>query len=148
MTILEELAAYSAETPLKIGSRGGTRFFYVGTVGDVRDNIDDYDDLLFDHLNARVQRAKVKLAEAKAADSPAVEELTDILSKRRAALKKFRPLRERKVLECKMSDPIADKGVLRIIVEGNENGYYWSSDERKDGMPMILFSVGVQKWTN
>lgn len=41
------------------------------------------------------------------------------------------PIAERKVKECKLCDGLVDEDCLRMIVEGTENGKYWTTDEAR-----------------
>lgn len=60
-----------------------------------------------------------------------------IMSKR---LNEYVKLQEREVVDCAMSDPAADAGVVRVLTAGYEYGSFWATDEAKS-LPTVGFML-------
>ena len=157
MTITKRLLALPPDQKIKIGAKGGTSFFYIGTAEDFVDNIWPYTTAAREWNNGNCARAENLLRQALGKDhSPrdyCEKILLDPLSYptmqgyqsyvenyfaniatqkkyyERALKSKncFRPLYEREVLEERKAD--ADPGYLILIITGMESGIYWTSDE-------------------
>jgi len=57
MKVLESLKELNDDVKLKVGSKDGSSFWYMGTVGDFRDNIVEYNDRAYKYATQKRNRA-------------------------------------------------------------------------------------------
>lgn len=159
-TILADLlATLPADRRLKLGAHNGSSFFYVGTVADVRENMDLYSRKLRNYAKMQLINAKADL-EQKLRNPPTlqryamaqvktekpdwtidgfhaqaagwlrdVKRLAGNLDKADRQYKAFADLPIREVLSHFDADPLVDTDTTVIIVEGFEKGRYWTASE-------------------
>jgi len=155
-TVLREL---EPTQKIKVGSKGASMFWYVGTVDDMLQNIPVYNAYCELHIERLMKRAEARLKNAiNAYPSPAnyvkaelqtstpnlttegylkaldawflnVINLNEKKTQKERWNADYGRISERDVLEVAMCDPRADYGVVRIIIRGHESGKYWMYDE-------------------
>lgn len=151
--VLEEM---SPDQVIKIGS--GARFFFIGEVQDYLSKMDSYDS----GSVARLEGYKKQLAWAEKnlcrlesladqyTDDPDSKEAKKFRQELRIAkatvtrltkgVNSDRPFSERKVLNMYESCMVYDEGTICIIIEGIEQGRYWTIDETR-GLP--AYGIGA-----
>jgi len=167
-TVLREL---DPQQKIKVGSKSSSMFWYIGTADDLLKNIPLYNaycDLYIDNL---VKRAETRLKNAiNAYPTPAEYARTELrtstpnlttegymkalelwfdnirnLNEKKNQKEKwdeqYSNIQNREVIETALCDPIADYGVVRIIIKGHENGKYWTYDEAQK-VPSCSFLNG------
>lgn len=151
------------EGKIKVGASGGSSFYYVGDTEDLRANIVDYENKLKEYAEERVKNAKRNLAAVARANPTPLDYVrkfpdgdaqgflkyvnqwlneyrtkTRTLEDAQENLKNYTTMLMREVV--KEYDATAyDTGKI-VLLEGSENGAYWTSDEVKDS-PMA-FKMG------
>ena len=166
--VVNVLGQYGDNQRLKLGSASG--FWYVGTVGDFLDRIENINDSANYHTYSQLQFAernysalqrkwidyqKQVLSEIMKDDHKItvdsyVETAAKLFKAIDAARNRVKTWRKRRlcfehvanraVKECEFSDPAADLGVLRCVITGYEVGAYWTTDEAKT-IPSIKFGT-------
>lgn len=158
-SLADLLATLPADRRLKLGAHNGSSFFYVGTVADVRENMDIYSRKLRNYARMQLINAQADL-EQKLRNPPTLQRyamaqvktekpdwtidgfhaqaagwLRDV-KKRTANLnmadrqyRAFVDLPIREVLSHFDADPLVDTDTTVIIVEGFEKGRYWTASE-------------------
>lgn len=60
-TLLDIVNEMKDKQLIEIGSENGSGFFYIGTVEDLKKNIDEYDKMVKDYANTRIENANSRL---------------------------------------------------------------------------------------
>ena len=138
---------------IKVGAKGGTNFFYIGTSEDFLDHVEGYEELIWDYNNARMRGAKARLfttsqnfptpetyikrnPKAKSTDFlKALDQWFNDYRRRKAIyeewadrMRSYTALQNRKVVESYKATGL-DEDYTIVIVEGAERGSYWTADE-------------------
>lgn len=168
MYLLDVLDQYPNELKLKVGSN--VNYFYIGTVGDMRNHYNQHSNTLFKLFQKRVYNAKNSL-EVTLENYPTPEKYSryclkkdmvpnptgyqeelnayfrwvgtkaETLKRAKEDLENYTPIDDRKVVEAEMADPAAEPDeCLRVIVNGAEKGSFWTTDESK--YPLIGLIAG------
>lgn len=156
MTLKETLNGMDRDTQVKIGSAGGSGFFYLGTAGDFLSNHIVYDKAAETYAHNRVENAKDTLItqisffvagmlKRRLPDKLVDKNLNDVVQKSKSLdkYKEFekerKPLLKRQVKECFAANPVSEPtGVIVIVVEGFEFGLAWTFKDAE--IPQIKFS--------
>lgn len=159
MKLKEYLESLDSNATIKVGSKDGSAYFYVGNPSDMLAEMDKYNDMLIKSADRQIKLAQneldyllsgivtdVKLSGLRidGAHFKAVLEycLTDETLKNairsKSKLENYKRHRsamgylgEREVEEARPADSAADEGVQIILVAGYENGRYWCTDDAK-----------------
>ncbi len=159
MKLFEKLEQMPAETKIKVGAKDGRSYFYIGTVGDLNERMDEVSDRIRKNLSLRKRSCKARITSmlenppalstwAKLElnkDDPKLNpgefehfvgtwmyslKRAEILWRRLVARQtRFTPISEREVLEWELADTAVEDNVFRVILPGKEEGLYWSTDE-------------------
>ena len=162
-TLFDVLDGAKPNTKVKIGAVDGSSWFIVTTVKMVMDNANDIDKALDDYLKTRHQRAEEVLAQALRNPMDIKAYMAKQLVKHKSSIvpdfswegymeefKKYCSNLEAKRRTCialedakVTAKPLMDREVVdvskaieegyRILIEGNEEGLWWDSSERKKG---------------
>lgn len=164
MTIREALKNVSPDKKLKVGSLQS--FFYIGTVEDFKERMNDVSAYLYNNLKDGTAK-KREVYEARLRRPPTIEKFCkecemrsrqftvdgyleylnfwlmgarELLNTYERSVQKearFKPLSKRMVKERYMADEVVDPDTLILIVEGEDLGIFWTTGEAEPG------SVGV-----
>lgn len=158
-SLADLLATLPADRRLKLGAHNGSSFFYVGTVADVRENMDLYSRKLRNYARMQLINAQADL-EQKLRNPPTlqryamaqvktekpdwtidgfkaqaagwlrdVKRMTANLNKSDRQYDAFADLPIREVLSHFDADPQVETDTTVIIVDGFEKGRYWMGSE-------------------
>ena len=170
-TLKKELRKLEPEQKIKVGSKGGSMFWYVGTADDLLKNLPVYNAYCELFIKTALKNANNRLKSA-LATYPTLEEyakfelamtkpdltvagyeaavaawfnniihLNELKAAKERWLNEYIKINERQVVEVEMCDPAADSGVIRIVVKGHESGKYWMYNEAKR-IPSCAFING------
>ena len=152
MTISEALEGFAGETMLKIGAAAS--YFYIGTVWDYLAREKEIDAEVRRYYKnkrkAREEERKTLLERdmgintyAAGCKEPNLEGyLTRItgwfgqvrianrrLEKAKLDISRYVSIYNREVVRCEKADPVIEPDCIIIVVEGNEVGKFWTTDE-------------------
>lgn len=140
------------ETPIKLGSKSGSGFFYCGTAGDLFLKLEDYNEILYnreEHLIKRCEERVHQMENGPVPEYMAKEQFDAELERRRDRLawlqdshRNYIHLADREVIQDYDATGF-DEGAIIVIIEGYENGAYWTLDEVKT--PMSFARGGAEK---
>lgn len=160
MNIEEALLKYEPTTKVKIGSADGEAYWFTGTVEEV--NALEMDDVLRERANAITRRASQRVKDhlntcptlqdylkkelEKDAPNPTTAAYIDIVRayfqegvrrkntylKRLEALRNFKHVLQREVVEIAPCDPAVEPNCIRVLIEGTERGTLWTTDEARE----------------
>lgn len=163
MKYKEALEKYEDSQKLKVGSLQS--FFYVGTVGDFRDNIKEVSGKLFIVLKDRTERKRQEY-ETRLENPPTIKDYCryeegkaqkytvenylaylnqwlETTQKRLIGYQNakereanFVPLEKRNVKSIRESSAI-DPNCVILVLEGRETGRFWTTDEAEPGSVSI-----------
>ena len=159
MNLRKTLRTLEPDQKIKVGSKESSSFWYLGTADDFLKNLEVYNaycDLYIDKIRKRAEnRLKNAIANYPTLEEYTKYELqmskpnlsaegymktvnawfASIVKLREKKEEKvlwddnFEKLAVREVIDCSMSDPNVDYGVMQIIVHGHEFGKYWVFNE-------------------
>lgn len=136
MILSELMSGLDDEQKVKIGTEGGSGFFFCGTVKQYRMRQHGFNRELHRRLEKAVDDAEKRLPRAERQKGILPEaELLIASAKASIALSKwrlqaFKPLCDREVLKTLTASDIADEEEPLIInIEGSEDGTYWTMAE-------------------
>lgn len=138
MTLSELMTGLDDEQKVKIGTEGGSGFFFAGTVKQYRQRQYAFNKELKRRLEKAVDDAEKRIARAERQKGILPEaELLIASAKASLELSKwklqaFKPLCDREVLETLTASDVADEEEPLIMnIEGSEDGTYWTMAEAK-----------------
>ncbi len=171
MTIVKRLLSLQPDQKIKIGTNGGTAFFYVGTASDFVDNIWPYTVEAKDWIAQNCARSELTLKQMLRKDYaprdyceklildplhyPTIDGYQDYLRDYFAEVSSakrnhenlmrkkndFTPLYEREIVEERAANDAIDPNCMIFIITGWESGTVWTSDEVE--CPSINFVRGA-----
>ena len=152
MTLFDLFDMYIHDTAIKLGSKDGSGFFYCGTIRDLMNKCGTYDEILYNreaHLIKRCQERIRQMENGPVPEHMDKDQFDAELERRRARLawlqeshKNYIHLADREVIQDYDATGF-DEGAIIVIIEGYENGAYWTLDEVKT--PMSFARGGAEK---
>lgn len=144
MTLSELFDMYIHDTPIKLGAEDGSGFFYCGTIRDLMNKLEDYNEILYNRYERICQMQNGYIP-----DGVTKEMWQNELERRQRRLEWLQDahlhyihLGDREVLRDYNATGY-DEGAIIVIVEGYENGAYWTLDEVR--IPMSFARGGAEK---
>lgn len=155
-TLKESLERMSPSQIVKIGS--GNRFFFIGEVKDYLSMADTFDTRSLNRLEsykkqlvwAENKLSKMEVLSGQYKDDPDSKEAKKFRQELRVAratvthlnkaVKSDKPFSKRFVIDMYESCMVYDEGTICIIIEGIEQGRYWTIDETR-GLPAYGISA-------
>lgn len=146
---------------VKVGTEGGSGFFYCGRVADLKENFEEIGENLLQIDKDRVTETENLMKRIKAKNIAPNEWVTAMYRRKgefgtfdgymemlkqwftdlekvrirlldaKEQLKEAKPLSERTIVDAYKS--IDEKATLIIIIEGRENGQFWTTEEYEGG---------------
>lgn len=159
---------FENEGDVKIGTDGGTNFFYIGTCEDLLNNKEKYEKLFKDRARWSLGRAydaveKMKRNQPTPLDfaekhEGGVEDYlkyinlwleeyrrkVSTLKTRQERMDDYKPLFGRKIVREREAE-VYDAGYKILIIEGIESGAYWTTDEVDESERMKFGCFDVEK---
>lgn len=159
---------------LMVGAKKGSKWFYVGTIADMKQNINKYSKKCYkraieleenafgkyeDLLNNEPTLKSFVMQELKNSKPnmtvsnynayvnawlKSVEAKQAAYSKKKKQREEFVPLSERTVLEKFVANGFVEHNIIKIVLTGFETGGYWMSSEAEE-IPSISFVDKVEK---
>lgn len=138
MTLSELMSGLDDEQKVKIGTEGGSGFFFAGTVKQYRQRQYGFNKELKRRLEKAADDAEKRIARAER-QKGILPEADLLIASGKASLEvakfrmeTFKPLCDREVLETLTASDIADEETPLIVnIEGSEDGTYWTMAEAK-----------------
>lgn len=149
MKIEELLKDYPDDYDLKVGAKNGAGYFYCGTVGDFKANIDKISDVIRNHLEQKYKNHSrtveydinnfistaqaydyVDISDRISAFEPMILQIAKHINTKRNAnerLRKFVPIKERDVADSFIS--MLEDNCLAVTIDGTESGKFWGGFE-------------------
>ena len=152
MTLSELFDMYIHDTPIKLGAEEGSGFFYCGTIRDLMNKLEDYNDILYNHEEHLINRCYERICQMQNGyipDGVSKEMWQNELERRQRRLEWLQDahlhyihLGDREVIQDYNATGF-DEGSIIVIIEGYENGAYWTLDEVR--IPMSFARGGAEK---
>ena len=156
MTFSEFLEKQDMARMMKLGSLDGSGFYYCGTVGDILSRMETYNRILYGREVHLISRCIERINQMEAAgpmsvDPNIVGQWRHEVERRKNRLEwlwhnhaHYISLADREVVEHYDATGY-DEGAVIVILEGYENGAYWTLDEVKEPMSFARGGAGTDK---
>ena len=138
--VVSDMARVNAEQKIKVGSIGGSGFFWVGTAGELTESFDKLDeqakinsDYSVVYTEGKLRQCEKKLEEWEESEREKLEKASESAKGYYARTvernKEFQYPSLRKVVDMFKAAKVIDDAYI-IMVDGYENGKYWTFEER------------------